>query len=104
MKLTIKGHVYAQQESWHPKPIFTFFDFAADGWVPICAHEVVVDIPDDFDIRPAKIIQLEQEKEKLRAAFTARITEINGEIQSLLAIENKPSKTYVEPGTEDIPF
>jgi hypothetical protein len=88
MKLTIQGHIYAQQNSWDTKPHFTFFDFEANDWVPVVAHEITIEVPDNFDIRPGMIAKLEKEKEDIKAAFAARITEINSHIQSLLAIEN----------------
>lgn len=49
------------------------------------------DVPDDFDPAAAQVALLEAEKQKARAEFQARITEIDRQIQSLLAIE------HVEP-------
>jgi len=87
MQVTIKGHVFAQQNSWETKPSFTFFDFDASEWIKVVPAQVTVEIPDDWDIRPAKVDALQKELEAVRAAFQARVTEINGQIQSLLAIE-----------------
>ncbi|CDY79427.1 hypothetical protein BGLT_02208 [Caballeronia glathei] len=92
--ITIKGAIFALQHRWERAPSYTFYSFDAsdEHTVKVCDHEFTVEIPDDFDLRPGLVANLEREKEKLRAAFTARVTEINGQIQSLLAIENKPSE------------
>jgi hypothetical protein len=55
-------------------------------WTLVGPVEVEVEVPDDFDARPAKIAALEAEKQKLRAAFAARVTEIEREISQLQAI------------------
>jgi hypothetical protein len=104
MQLTIKGHIYAMQNPWETKPNFTFFDFPASDWVPVMAHEITVEIPDTFDIRPGLVSNLEREKEKLSREFNAKVMEINQEIQSLLAIENKPTTMTEAESASDIPF
>lgn len=100
MQLTIKGHIYARQYEWETKPQFTFFDFEASDWVVVREHEITVELPDTFDLRPGMLANLEREKEQLSRVFNAKVMEINQRIQSLLAIENKPTA----PTTEDIPF
>lgn len=103
MQLTIKGFIYAQKEAWHTKPEFTFFDFEnCNNWVKVMPHEFTVEIPDDFDIREGLVANLEREKQKVTADFHKRVTEINAEIQSLLAIEN--SATVIDADDEMIPF
>lgn len=59
----------------------------ADGRVFVKEHLTTVEVPDDFDPRPAQVAALEAEKQKARADFQARITEIDRQIQSLMAIE-----------------
>ena len=59
----------------------------ADGRVFIKEHTITVEVPDDFDPRPQQVAALEAEKQKARAEFQKRITEINRQIQSLMAIE-----------------
>lgn len=58
----------------------------------MCDHSFEVEVPDGFDPRSGIVANLEREKAEVTAKFQARITEINGRIQSLLAIENKPSE------------
>lgn len=59
----------------------------ADGRVFVKEHLTTVEVPDDFDPRPQQVAALEAEKQKARAKFQARITEIDRQIQSLMAIE-----------------
>jgi hypothetical protein len=104
MKVTIKGAIYATQWKWEKKPSsydFYCFDASDEHTVKVMDHEFTVEIPDDFDTRPALVAQLEQEKQKLSAEFQARVTEINAQIQSLLAIENTPT---VSESVDEIPF
>jgi hypothetical protein len=91
MQATIKGCVVFGKFDWeHGAPGFKFFDFNPSGkdFVKVADHTVTVDVPDDFDPRSLMVQSLEQEKQKLTAAFQARITEIDGQIQNLLALEN----------------
>ena len=48
--------------------------------------EIEVEVPENFDPRPGKIAALQAEEEELRAAFAARVTEIQREISKLQAI------------------
>ena len=50
-------------------------------------HTTTVEVPDDFDPRPQQVAALEAEKQKARAEFQKRVTEIDRQIQSLMAIE-----------------
>jgi hypothetical protein len=92
MKVTIKGCVVFGKYDWDHggKPGFKFFDYDPVGkdHVKVADHTVTVDVPDDFDPRSLMVQSLEQEKQRLTATFQARITEINGQIQNLLALEN----------------
>lgn len=89
MKVTIKGAIYAVKYDWSDTTFYMFKDYdpASNEYVKVCDHEFTVDIPDDFDMRPGLVANLEKEKRELRAAFQARVTDIDAQIQSLLAIE-----------------
>lgn len=50
-------------------------------------YEFTVDVPDEFDIRAGLVANLESEKLAVMAAYQKRVTEINAQIQQLLAIE-----------------
>lgn len=56
-------------------------------YVKVSDHQFTLEVPDDFDPRAGYVANLEREKERLSAEFQARVTEINAQIQSLLAIE-----------------
>lgn len=60
---------------------------AQDGRIFVQEHLTTVEVPDGFDPRPQQVAALEAEKQKARAAFQARITELDRQIQSLMAIE-----------------
>lgn len=49
--------------------------------------EVQAEVPDFFDVRTARIKAKEQELNRVRAEFQARITQIQREINELQAIE-----------------
>ena len=58
-------------------------------WTEVVHQTAYFDVPDDFDPRPQQVAALEAEKQKARAEFHARVTEIDRQIQSLLAIEHE---------------
>lgn len=89
MKVTIKGAIYAVKYDWSDRIFHMFKDYepTSNEYVKVCDHEFMVEIPDDFDMRPGLVANLEEEKRKLQADFQARVTAINAQIQSLLAIE-----------------
>lgn len=94
MKVIVEGYIIARQDRWMKEPEFMFREYDASAYpseheakVLVGRHTVEFDVPDAFDMRPGIVANLEKEKEKLKAAFQARITEINAQIQSLLAIE-----------------
>lgn len=89
--ITISGHIYATQEVWDDKPNFHFFDFepSSTSYVKIVGHTIAADIPDSLDIRPGLISALNAEKEKARAEFQKRITEIDRRIATYTAISNE---------------
>lgn len=50
-------------------------------------HEIIADIPDSFDPRRQLAENLKAEKKRLMAEFNRRVTEIDRQIQTYLAIE-----------------
>lgn len=89
MQITIKGWVVFGMFDWQKRPEYSFFDFKPNGktHVPIAEHTITVDAPDDFDPRPQMVANLEEQKRSIEAEFHKRVTELNAQIQSLLAIE-----------------
>jgi hypothetical protein len=49
--------------------------------------QVEVEVPDNFDMRAAKVKAKEAELQKTRAEFTARITQLQRELNELQALE-----------------
>ena len=93
MLIELKGFVFCRL--YGGKPEFemlpwdcrTWTEDAQSGLVFVKEHTTTVEVPDDFDPRPQQVAALEAEKQKARAEFQKRITEIDRQIQSLLAIE-----------------
>lgn len=72
-----------------PWDVRTWEEKNRGGRIFVKEHISVVDVPDDFDPTQLQIADLEEAKAKARADFQARITELDRQINSLLAIENK---------------
>lgn len=91
MKITLKGFVFASQESWQTEPEYSFATYERDLYskdlVRVCPHEFTVEIPEGLDIRTGLVANLEREKKQLMADFQARVTAIDNQIQKYLAIE-----------------
>ena len=91
MKVTIKGVISYKKDGWCEGNDYHFYkyDMSEHGYVTVMPHEIDVEVPDDFDPRPQQVAALEAEKQKASAEFHARVTEIDRQIQSLLAIEHE---------------
>jgi hypothetical protein len=73
-----------------------------DGHPAVAELDVTFEIPDNINPTDLKLVALNRERTKLQADFQNRITEIQAEINSLLAIE---SNVVVPQGNDlDIPF
>jgi hypothetical protein len=94
MKIELKGfiayrtddYILDDKHRWH----FTHYDprnFKDPKELFVCEHSFTAEVPDNFDPRLSQVDALREEEKKLRAEFTARVTEINARIQSLLALE-----------------
>jgi len=94
MKVIVNGYIIASQEAWMEEPEFQFREYDSSAYAGsgevramVRPHTIEFEVPDDFDMRPGILANLEAEKKKITAAFQARITELDAQIQSLLAIE-----------------
>ena len=93
MKIELKGFVFCRASGGKIEFELTPWDCrlwgetAQDGRVYVKEHTTTVEVPDDFDPRPLQVAALEAKKQTVSAEFQARITEIDRQIQSLLAIE-----------------
>ena len=91
MKVTIKGFINYKKDDWCEGNDYHFhkYDMSEHGYVTVMPHEIEVEVLDDFDPRFKQVAALIAEKQKARAEFLARVTEIDRQIQSLLAIEHE---------------
>lgn len=110
MKKTINGFIFAKKASRYDLTEHAYveeilFDFAT--WdrteydrdlVKVAPHSFEIEVSEDFDIRPGLVENLEREKKKVMAEFQARITEIDGQINKHLAIENAAEIRDVHTG------
>ena len=92
MQIEIKGFIvygcYEHEARYGEKPYFTFREYEpGDSFVVVREETLSFDVPDKFDPRPKMVERLEAEKKRIEAEFQARVTQINAQIQSLLAIE-----------------
>lgn len=90
-KHTIDGFITWRHTAWmdHPEVGFLTYDprnFDHDC-VAIRPHSIEVEVPDDFDPRPAQVAALREKREKAAATFSAYVAEIDASIAKLLAIE-----------------
>ena len=90
MKVTISGFITYRKEDWNEGSFhFAPSEMGTFGYVTVQPHSFEVEIADEFDPVAAQVSALQEEKRKCNAAFTARVTEIDRRIQSLLAIANE---------------
>lgn len=93
MNIDMKGFVFCRASGGKvefelmPWDCRLWSETAQGGRVFVKEHLTTVEVPDDFDQRPQQVAALEAAKQKARDEFQERITEIDRQIQSLLAIE-----------------
>jgi hypothetical protein len=90
MKHTIKGWLaMSVPDEFDDKPRVAFLGWkpTGDTYVAIREHSIEVEIDDAFDPRPAAVAALREKKTKVLADAQAEATEIERQIQTLLAIE-----------------
>jgi hypothetical protein len=104
MKVTIKGFISASKSRDYDIENKRFVERLEFGFTPydrsmhdssivtIREQEFEIDVPDNLDLRDGLVANLERDKRKLTAEFQARVTSLNAQIQSLLAIENKATE------------
>jgi len=65
------------------------FDMSRHGCALIGERTVEVDVPEEFDPKPALINALREEQAEIRAEAQGKVNRIEERIQSLLCLENK---------------
>lgn len=61
-------------------------DMSGYGWTFVGNAEITLDVPDEKALIENKVAALREEAKLVKADATARVTQIEGQIQSLLAI------------------
>lgn len=103
MEVTIKGFITWRQYEWEDKPTYHFSMYnpqelnISDEFM-VMEHSITVDVPADFDPRPAQIAALNEQKKKIREKYLEKVAEIEERISKLLAISHTPAQT------NDVPF
>lgn len=104
MQVTINGFIHAlKRQRYSPETgriedeiaweVYPFDMSKASGdRVLLGEQEFIVKLPDDFDIRTGLVQNLEREKKRVAAECQMRLTEIDGQIQQILAIEGHASE------------
>lgn len=91
MKKTLKGFLHMSTDSWSLGELtFRHADYTGNtsmGEVMIKPLEIEVDVPDDFDPRPAQIAALKEKQNKAAAAFHAMNNDFMRQINELQALE-----------------
>jgi len=66
-----------------------------NGWINLATHKLTIKIPpiDAKEILLKKVTFLEQSKQEIKQETFQKLKFIDEQIQSLLAIENKPDET-----------
>ena len=90
-KHIIDGFIVWRHAAWMDRPRIDFLTFdpreVGIDSVVVRAHSIEVEVPDDFDPRPAQVAVLREKREKAAATFSAYVAEIDASISKLLAIE-----------------
>lgn len=92
-KHLIKGYITSTQYGLHGKPIVGFCTYKPNAeyspnTVIVAEHEFEVDVPDNFDPRPAMVESLNEQKRLAKVEFAKKVKELDERTQSLLAIEH----------------
>jgi hypothetical protein len=96
--IEITGFIWAKKYSSCDVPNYHFFPgdgdneyFLKEGYLPICAHKINVEMPAEFNLAKRQIESLNAKKKLLQFEFNQRVMEINDEISNLQCLEFNPS-------------
>ena len=90
MKIKTTAHVYYEKYTWDKEPRYIVFSCKmedTDSRTYIGEQQIEVEVPDNYDPRPAQIAALEKQKKKVMADFQKTVDQINERISKLQAIE-----------------
>lgn len=89
MKITITMHLHYLKYQWDEKGEYQLFTYQIENEdrVYVGQREIEVEVPDDYDPRAQQIEFLQQRKKEVMAEFQVTLTEIEGKISKLQALE-----------------
>lgn len=104
----IEVHIYMYKWEWEEKASLTVLSGDrmenAENRVWIKSNIISVDIPDDFDMRPAQIAALQKKKESILADSQKELMKVEKQIQDLLAIGYTPPAVKSPEPADDLPI
>lgn len=97
MKYVTEGCLYLRKYSWEdtwtvdfgPEGMDEPSDPCAATYVKVRAHTLTIDVPDNIDLVTPQVDAIRKQMAEIRAKSEAALTEMQGRINSLLAIEHK---------------
>lgn len=91
--IKIEGFVVARK-NWDEKFEYTWaaVELKEHGYITVKPQVLEFELPSDFNPTAAMIESLAAEKQKIQAAFSAKIAEINDKISNLQALTFNPTE------------
>jgi hypothetical protein len=90
MKIKLTAHIHFRKHSWEKEGSYQILYIALpddESLTYICAQEVEVEVPDNYDPRAQQITALEKKKQEVMAHYQKTVTDINERISKLQALE-----------------
>ena len=90
MKIKLTAHIHFRKYHWDEKGEYQILYVALpddETLTYICAQEVEVEVPDNYDPRAQQVAALEKRKQKVMADYQTMVAEINNRISKLQALE-----------------
>jgi hypothetical protein len=90
MKVKLTAHIHHQQWSWEKEGQFIIYSAKLEDCehrTYICEQQIEIDVPDNYDPRPAQIAALVDHKQKVMADYQKTVDQINDRISKLQALE-----------------
>ena len=90
MKIKLTAHIHFRKYDWDENGEYQILYVALpddETLTYICAQEVEVEIPDNYDPRAQQVAALEKRKQKVMADYQTMVEEINNRISKLQALE-----------------
>ena len=90
MKIKLTAHIHYRKHSWEKEGSYQILYIALpddESLTYICAQEVEIEVPDNYDPRAQQITALERKRQKVMADYQAMVTDINEKISKLQALE-----------------